>query len=262
MKISRKIKRNNFLWILLILIAAILIFITGCPGNSGGDEDEDGTSRETGITDDHPGDNSDLNNSSQPGVDDSMEDVVEVGRDGSNSESEDDEAVEDDDNTSGGGPVTGFQPTENEPLAPPAEDALGVDDAQDGELSLKVSLSGTGDQTGLQDDITVPVDDRLDVQCSIVNMTGEPVEFSFITGQKLDILVSDSRGVPVYQWSENRRFAQILSTILLEHGEIWSHELTIPIGDDGLAPGVYLFQVKVTGLPELNAIADKVEITR
>jgi hypothetical protein len=212
MKISQKIKRNMNLWVLLLLIAAVMIIITGCPGNSGDDRDEDDTTEETGITDDHP---HDTIVSSQPGVDDSIEDVVDAGNNGNSGESEDEEAVEDDDNTSGGGPVTGFQPTDEEPLAPPAEDALGVDDAQDGELSLKVSLSGTGDPIRLQDDITVPVDDRLEVQCSIVNMTGEPVEFSFITGQKLDILVSDSQGVPVYQWSENRRFAQILSTILV-----------------------------------------------
>lgn len=261
MKISQKFSRNTNLRVLLLLIAAILIFNTGCPGNSADDQDEDDTTEETGITDDNPRDNSDLNNSSQPGVDDSMEDVVDAGRDGSNSESEDEEAVEDSDDTPGGGPVTGFQPTEDQPLAPPAEDALGVDDALDGELSLKVSLSGTGDLIRLQDDVTVPVDDKLDVQCSIVNMTGEPVEFSFITGQKLDILVSDPTGATVYQWSDNRRFAQILSTILLDPGEIWSHELTIPIGDDSLAPGVYSFEVKVTGLPELNEIADNVEIT-
>lgn len=257
MKISQKIKRNTNPWVLLLLITAIMIFSTGCPGNSSDDDrDGDDTTEETGITDDHLRDTLD---SSQSGVDDSMEDVVEAG---SNGELEDEEADDDGDNTSGGGPVTGFQPTENEPLAPPAEDAQGVDDAQDGELSLKVSLAGTGDPIRLQDDITVPVDEKLDVQCSIVNMTGETVEFSFITGQKLDILVSDSTGVPVYQWSENRRFAQVLSTILLEPGEIWSHELTIPIGDDGLAPGVYSFHVKVTGLPELYAIANKIEIIR
>ncbi len=260
MKISQKIKRNTNLWVYLLLIAAIMIFIIGCPGNSGDDQDGDDTTEETGITDDHPGDTSDLNNSSQPGVDDSMEGVGDAGSNGESEEAEEDD--DNGDNTSGGGPVTGFQPTEDQPLAPPAEDALGVDDAQDGELTFKVSLAGTGDPIRLQDDITVPVDEKLDVQCSIVNMTGETVEFSFITGQKLDILVSDATGATVYRWSANRRFAQILSTILLEPGEIWSHELTIPIGDDGLAPGVYSFHVKVTGLPELYAIANKVEITR
>jgi hypothetical protein len=158
------------------------------------------------------------------------------------------------------GPVTGFQPTEEQPLAPSAPDAKGVENAPEGQLSLVVSLTGTSEPVQLEDGITVTVDDEIKVQCSMVNKTDEAITFSFLTGQKLDIIATTQDGEQAYKWSQDRRFAQVHNVYFLEAGDIWSHELTIPIGDNGLQPGTYNMEVIVTGSPELIVSASDVVI--
>jgi hypothetical protein len=157
-----------------------------------------------------------------------------------------------------------FVPTQEQPLAPPAEPAAGSETAPADELVLAASLSGVEDPVALADGITVRVLNALNVQCTIVNNTQEPQEIGFATSQKLDVIFSDADGIEVLKWSDGRRFAQMFNVQTLAAGESWSHELTVTIGDGEyqLQPGVYNVTVLLTGEPELTSVASDVEIVR
>jgi hypothetical protein len=96
----------------------------------------------------------------------------------------------------------------------------------------------------------------------LVNNTAEKQIISFLTSQKVDIIAKDADGNIVYQWSNGLRFANVLSTIELEPGQEWSHEMAVPIGDGGIATGIYTLIAKITGRPEIIAQAENVTITR
>jgi len=157
-----------------------------------------------------------------------------------------------------------FVPTQEQPLAPPAEPAAGSESAPAGELVLAASLSGVEDPVALADGMRVRVLNALNVQCTIVNNTQESQEIGFATGQKLDVIFSDADGKEVLKWSDGRRFAQVFNVLTLAAGERWSHELTVTVGDGEyqLQPGVYKVTVVLTGEPELTAVASDVEIVR
>lgn len=240
---------------LLLLIPAclVLLLLAGCPSGTPDDQQQD-----------EPEPNGVETVSETPGVSPVIGDPATLEPEEAESEPRDAEAVDDeanevDDETSHA-PVTGYQPTEEEPFAPPADDAAGVENAPDNELSFIVSLKGTGDQVPLEDGASVAAEDSLYVQCSVVNSTEETVEFSFITGQKLDIFITGPGGTLAYQWSQDRRFAQVHSMFFLESGDIWSHELTVPMGAGGIEPGTYNFKIVLTGLPELEVNVSDVVI--
>jgi len=157
-----------------------------------------------------------------------------------------------------------FVPTEEQPLAPPAQPAAGVDDVEEGELALIASISGTGDPVPLREGVTIMVGDEMDLQVTLANRTAEQTVISFITSQKLDVFISDKDGNQVYQWSKNQRFAQVLSTLELAPGENWSHEITIPVGegDNEVPPGIYDIAIILVGQPPLSYTLSDLVIAR
>lgn len=158
-----------------------------------------------------------------------------------------------------------FTPTQEDPLAPPAHPAEGVDNLPPGEVGLAVSMLDvhTGPKA-LAEGITIHTSDGLLVQFSIVNNTDETIEIVFPTSQKVDILFSDTAGNTIYRWSENRRFLQVLGSITLDADKSWSHELTVPIGSGAyeLPEGTYIVNAMVTGTPSMSFTVSGVEIKK
>jgi hypothetical protein len=228
---------KKYYWILLIIGGLLIMILSGCPESA-----------------DNQSQNDDNRNGNDIAADTSNE---------SGSETESGSTSEEEDINSRilHGPVTGYQPTQDEPFAPGAPDAAGVENVPDGQLALVASLKGTGDMVPLVDGTEVTAGDSVSVQCSIVNNTDAAVEFSYVTSQKLDIFITDQDGNQVWKWSRDTRFAQVLGDQFVEAGEVWSHELTIPVGESGILPGTYGIEVVLTGLPELKVSASNVMIS-
>jgi hypothetical protein len=156
-----------------------------------------------------------------------------------------------------------FVPSQEQPLAPPAHEAAGVEEIAPGEVGMAVSmLDITGGYVPVTNDASITAVNEIKVQISIVNKTEETREFVFPTGQKLDIAFSDISGNVVYQWSAGKRFATVVNSLALEAGDTWSHELTVLLGtgDEKLAPGKYMVTVMLTGTPPMSYLASNVEI--
>ena len=103
----------------------------------------------------------------------------------------------------------------------------------------------------------------IEVNVTIINLTGGTTSINFPTSQKVDVIVTSSDGIDIWQWSEGIRFGQALNSITLADGNTWSHSVTLPgdivrntFPDDSLE-----FLVKITGVPELITMADGVTIT-
>ncbi len=243
----------------LILVFAVvigMILLVGCPGEKpAGDEDNESNGGEAVM---------------DKGEQVGDEGAVEMEADGTDMAGEDEEreAEAEDNGGEQGEPEEEeeekFTPTQEEPLAPPADAAVGTPDVPPGDLALVVSLKGRGDPVPLDEGAVVEVANSLDVQCTVVNNTLDTVEITFANAQKLDVMVTDSEGNLVYRWSDGRRFAQVVNTLELTSGEYWAHEITIPIGEgDRMLPeGNYVFTVLLTGDPMLTATASDVLIRR
>ncbi len=236
---------------LLILVLSVICIISflGCIGDSTDtqtDESDTPSNNDTGLT----------------GVDQAVEEN-EMNRIDEDNEKEtadaengDDEEITDTDSTD-----EPFTPTQEKPLAPSAEPAEGSDEVPVGELALVVSLSGVDEPVTLTDGISIHVADSLDIQCTIVNNTAEAQSIVFANSQKLDALFTDAAGNVVYQWSRGIRFAQVVNSLDITPGQTWPHEITVPVSEDGLSPGIYNITVMVTGTPELSVAASDVEIS-
>ncbi|MCX6646889.1 MAG: BsuPI-related putative proteinase inhibitor [bacterium] len=250
-KIRKIFRFRKFYWILLIIGGLLIMILSGCPQSGNGQPQNDNNRNGNDIiasgASDESGSQGDFENET-------------VSESGSETESGSTDKEEDNNSQILHGPVTGYQPTQDEPFAPGAPDASGVENVPPGQLALVASLSGTGDMVPLIDSAEVTAGDSVLVQCSIVNNTDAVVEFSYITSQKFDIFVTDRNGEQVYKWSQNTRFAQVLGDQFVEAGDVWSHELTIPIGENGISPGTYGIEVVLTGLPELRVSASNVII--
>jgi hypothetical protein len=159
--------------------------------------------------------------------------------------------------------ATGYTPTRNKPLAPPAQAAAGSNDVAEGEVRLVASAAGSdGQEVPLTTGATIRVADTMRVQVTLVNRSSETVEVVFATSQKLDIVLTDQQGREAYRWSSGMRFAQVVNSLIVEPGNSWIHELTLGNGPEGrtLEPGVYTIKVVITGTPEYSFTAEDIHI--
>ncbi len=223
---------------ILLMLAFFIIAATGCPAPESADDDNE-TANGVEVDQDTDATNG-LGASDDAGQ-------------GSGSEPE---VIEGDNEE--------FVPTVEEPLAPPADQAVGVEDVEPGQLALICSLDGIGDPVTLEDGISVGAIDSLLLQVSIVNTMDDVQTIMFATSQKLDLFISDQDDNAIFKWSEGVRFANVLNSIELNPGDVWAHELTIPIGLESgkVPPGTYNMAVLVTGEPALALNVSDIEITR
>ena len=60
---------------------------------------------------------------------------------------------------------------------------------------------------------------NLEIPFSLVNLSGIPLDITFYTSQKYDVIIKDKNNIEVYRWSDNRSFLQYASTFTLENGK-------------------------------------------
>jgi hypothetical protein len=101
------------------------------------------------------------------------------------------------------------------PYAPPDPGKEG--DLQMGDLASSLEVGIAADEVRLVFHVT--------------NTSGAPVEFTFPTSQRYDFIVETVEGAPVWRWSEDRMFAQMMTVARLEPGETWTMEAAWPGGD-------------------------------
>jgi hypothetical protein len=66
--------------------------------------------------------------------------------------------------------------------------------------------------------------DEVRLAFHVTNTSAVPVEFTFPTSQRYDFMVEGPGGARLWQWSEGRAFAQVVTQARLEPGETWSME--------------------------------------
>lgn len=295
--------RRDFTFIaaLFIFMTLFVLSSAGCPGAQNGDETENGDSDAAIVQDDadtpeiresqaeeeivQPDDSApeiigDAESTDEDEVADDTDEESTEDTDEEPTEDTDHEAAEDTDHETAdntadedeegdeedreGEDDEEFEPTQEQPLAPPAQEAVGVNEVGPDQISVVVSASGTGDPVPLEDDTTIVVGDSLNVQISIVNTMEDSVTINFPTSQKLDLAITDEEGDVNYRWSDGKRFAQVVNELELTSGEVWSHELTIPIGEGPgmVPPGSYTVGVFVTGEPPLGSFARNITLVK
>jgi len=291
----RNMKSNSTSFAALFIFMALFVLSSiGCPGAQNGDETANGDDDAAIVRDAaeapeihepqaeeeiiQPDDSApeiigDAESTDEDeAADDADEELSEDKADEEATEDTDDEAAEDapdedeegDEENREGEEDDEFEPTQEQPLAPPAQEAVGVNEVGPDQISVVVSASGTGDPVPLEDDTTIVVGDSLNVQISIVNTMEDSVTINFPTSQKLDLAITDEEGDVNYRWSDGKRFAQVVNELELTSGEVWSHELTIPIGEGPgmVPPGSYTVGVFVTGEPPLGSFARNITLVK
>lgn len=79
--------------------------------------------------------------------------------------------------------------------------------------------------------------ETLDIDIILANNTGQSLEFTFNTGQKYDLKLTDEDDKVVYQWSRGKMFIQAIQHLQLEAGSEKKWQTSIPL--EGISPGVY-----------------------
>ncbi|HUS07785.1 MAG TPA: BsuPI-related putative proteinase inhibitor, partial [Bryobacteraceae bacterium] len=96
------------------------------------------------------------------------------------------------------------------------------------------------------------------VRLSLRNTSGQPLPLEFPSGQSYDVVVKNAQGEPVYRWSEDKMFAQVFRTEVLENGE---RNFAVPVRLSGpVAPGRYTVEAWLTTNPKAYAGTSPVDI--
>jgi hypothetical protein len=118
-------------------------------------------------------------------------------------------------------------------------------------LPQKLVLPSSGDQTGV---VTVnkpayQPGQEVAITFTVANPTKKAVPYDFLTGQKFDMTVLDSKGTTLWQWSQNKKFTQGLSRVTLAPSQKLSYS-AIWNGRDAngkpVPPGLYMVNAHLT----------------
>ena len=129
-------------------------------------------------------------------------------------------------------------------------------DEEDGVLS-NVTLTdpvATGSSAGLlvrvadlgfvaEEPFTLPIDAR--------NVTDEPMTFTFGSGQRVELTLSDETG-EVYRWSADMFFTQAIESVDLPAGAVFGATLTGEL--TGVAPGTYQASAWITAIEARDVV--------
>lgn len=161
-------------------------------------------------------------------------------------------------------PVTGYMPTPEQPLAPPSPPAAGSEKVPTDIVALAASVKDVnGNLVPLESGTQIKAGKSLEFQITLVNNTATTQEILFNTSQKIDIIVMDSSNKEIYKWSRGKEFPAVMSQIILEAGQKWSHSVTVEIGTgkNQLPPGTYKINVVLTGSPTFTVASENVTVT-
>ncbi|HZD60166.1 MAG TPA: BsuPI-related putative proteinase inhibitor [Anaerolineae bacterium] len=88
----------------------------------------------------------------------------------------------------------------------------------------------------------VTLGDRLSFELSVENVSSEPRELSFNSGQKFDVWVKDESGREVWRWSHDRMFTQMFETVAIKPNKRISYTVDWPlvnVSGEPVSPGDY-----------------------
>lgn len=85
----------------------------------------------------------------------------------------------------------------------------------------------------------------------VTNPTTRPVLLEYRSGQRFDFELRTPAGAPVWRWSQDRMFAQVLSEESVGAGESLSHRVGVPLP----APGEYV------AVGRLSAANERLELS-
>jgi hypothetical protein len=88
-----------------------------------------------------------------------------------------------------------------------------------------------------------PADVRLVLH--VTNTARTPVTFTFPTSQRYDFMVETESGEPVWHWSGDRAFLQVITEARLEPGETWTVQET---WDPGSRVGGYVAVARLVAM--------------
>lgn len=112
-------------------------------------------------------------------------------------------------------------------------------------VAAALALAACGGSGEPEDRVWSPIATTMEVQVTrdsvrlhyhVTNGGEEPVQFTFPTAQRYDLIVATAEGEEVWRWSEGRTFAQAVTEGRLEPGETWDMAGT---WDHGSRSGVY-----------------------
>lgn len=111
-------------------------------------------------------------------------------------------------------------------------------------LATAAALAGSAASAGLPDvDVRARTDKRtyrpdepIMVSLEIVNRGRQPVDLSFRSAQRYDVLIKDRQGRDVWRWSQGQMFAQILGTETLKPSRRLRYRVSVR---ERLPPGAY-----------------------
>lgn len=97
---------------------------------------------------------------------------------------------------------------------------------------LVVGCAGSGERTGgMEEELVASLEvevqgegDRVRFVFHVTNTSDDPLELTFPTSQRHDLIVTTPSGAEVWRWSEGMAFLQAISHATLEPGDSWDME--------------------------------------
>ena len=121
------------------------------------------------------------------------------------------------------------------------------------------SVRGPGFGFGVRTDRTVYTPDcfpvieeardpipTLRAEIILENSTGGPLELTFNTGQKFDVVIRNDAGEEVWRWSEGRAFTFAIEMVDLQDVRTWEVEKRLGEGNEPWPAGVYTVEAELT----------------
>ena len=91
----------------------------------------------------------------------------------------------------------------------------------------------------------------------------EPIELTFPTGQRFDLVIKDASGKEYARWSDGRVFPQAVGVERIGPGERnWVIEMPLSVGGERLAPGRYIAEAFLTTQPRIYMASVGFEVLR
>jgi len=83
------------------------------------------------------------------------------------------------------------------------------------------------------------------------NTTGQPITLDFSSGQRYDLVIRDSRGQMVFQWSQGRAFTLALGQLILQGEQVFVEEIRLADRSGRVFPeGRYTLEAWLTTIGE------------
>lgn len=90
---------------------------------------------------------------------------------------------------------------------------------------------------------------------SLVNSSRQAKRLDFPTAQRFEVTMRDPEGSKLFQWSEDRSFGEVASSVVVNAGERLEYEAQLPTRDM-VGGRSYTVEAVLPGYPETTASAE------